>query len=46
MKQESLQWFMELQKLICQTLEDLEPKAKFKDNKWKFGNFKTIKGDG
>ena len=45
MKQESLQWFMELQKLICQTLEDLEPKAKFKDNKWKFGNFKTIKGD-
>ena len=41
-------WFIELQKIICKSIESLEIQygsdAKFKKKKWKFGELKTIKG--
>ena len=42
------EWFIELQNIICSTIEQLEKdcgsNAKFKKNKWKHGEFRTIKG--
>ena len=42
-------WFFELQKLICKNIEKLEKKfgsnKKFKKNKWKHGEFRTIQGE-
>jgi len=42
-------WFFELQKLICNNIEELEKaygsNKKFKKNKWKYGEFRTIKGE-
>ena len=42
-------WFFELQKLICKNIEKLEKKfgsnKKFKKNKWKHGEFRTIEGE-
>jgi len=41
-------WFSELQNIICDNIEKLEndngSKIKFKKNKWKYGEFRTIKG--
>ena len=41
-------WFIELQNLICDNIEDLEKeygsKKKFKKNKWKHGEYRTIEG--
>ena len=43
-----LQWFKDLQNLICNTVIDLEKeydsRAKFKSNKWEKGEFRIIKG--
>ena len=43
------EWFAELQNLICESVEELEKEygsnAKFKKNKWKHGEFRTIKGE-
>tara|TARA_Y100000590_G_scaffold342099_1_gene390526 strand:+ start:583 stop:1392 length:810 start_codon:yes stop_codon:yes gene_type:complete len=42
-------WFIELQKLICQNIEEIEKEygsnRKFKKNKWKYGEFRTIEGE-
>ncbi len=42
------EWFSKLQNIICKTVEQLEKdsgsNAKFKKNKWKHGEFRTIKG--
>ena len=42
-------WFFKLQKLICKNIEELEQvygsKKKFKKNKWKHGEFRTIEGE-
>jgi len=42
------QWFSKLQNLICDSVEQLEKEhganIKFKNNKWKHGEFRTIKG--
>ena len=42
-------WFIELQKLICNKIEDLEKSfgsnKKFKVNKWKYGQYNTIEGE-
>ena len=42
------QWFYELQKLICRKIEQLEDEYgsnnKFKKNKWKYGEYRIIKG--
>ena len=42
-------WFVELQKLICKNIEELEKeygsRKKFKKNKWKYGEFRTIEGE-
>ena len=41
-------WFSELQKIICKEIEKIEKvygsNKKFKINKWKHGEFRTIKG--
>ena len=41
-------WFLLLQKLICNNIEELEKaygsNKKFKKNKWKHGEFRTIEG--
>ncbi len=41
-------WFINLQKIICKSIEELESQygsnAKFNKKKWKFGELKTIKG--
>ena len=41
-------WFNKLQNIICDNIEKLEndsgSKIKFKKNKWKYGEFRTIKG--
>ena len=41
-------WFVNLQNLICNNIENLEKeygsKIKFKRNKWKHGEFRIIKG--
>ena len=41
-------WFIELQNIICNSVEQLEKEygsnIKFKKNKWKYGEFRTIKG--
>ena len=41
-------WFLRLQNIICDSIEQLERKhgsrIKFKKNKWKHGEFRTIKG--
>ena len=43
------EWFIELKKLICKNIEDLEKeygsKIKFKRNKWKYGEFNKIEGE-
>jgi len=43
------EWFIELQNIICNNVEKLEKeygsKTKFKKNKWKRGEFRTIKGE-
>ena len=43
------QWFIKLQNIICNNIEQLEKKygsnKKFKKNKWKHGDFRIIKGD-
>ena len=40
-------WFIKLQNIICATIEQIEKdfgsNAKFKKNKWKYGEFRTIK---
>ena len=42
------EWFMNLQNIICNTIEDLEKEygsnSKFRKNKWKHGEFRIIKG--
>ena len=42
-------WFIELQNIICASIEQLEKKygsnKKFKKNKWKHGEFRIIKGE-
>ncbi len=42
-------WFFELLELICSNIEGLEKKygsyKKFKINKWKYGEFRTIEGN-
>jgi len=42
-------WFIKLQNLICNSVEELEKEygsnIKFKKNKWKHGEFRTIKGE-
>jgi len=42
------EWFIKLQNIICNNIEKLEneygSKIKFKKNKWKHGEFRTIKG--
>jgi len=47
-QQISKKWFIELQKLICNNIEELEKiygsTKKFKKNKWKHGEFRTIEG--
>ncbi len=41
-------WFIKLQNIICKNVEQLEKEygsnIKFKKNKWKHGEFRTIKG--
>ena len=41
-------WFLELQNIICKSVEELEKeygsKKKFKKNKWKYGDYRIIKG--
>ena len=41
-------WFIELQNLICDSIEELEKEygsdKKFKKNKWKHGEYRTIEG--
>ena len=41
-------WFIKLQNLICNNTEELEREfgsnSKFKKNKWKHGEFRTITG--
>ncbi len=41
-------WFLKLQNMICNTIEDLErgygSNVKFKNHKWKHGEFRTING--
>ena len=43
------EWFVKLQNIICNNIEQLEKeygsKIKFKNNKWKHGEFRTIKGE-
>jgi coproporphyrinogen III oxidase len=43
------EWFKKLQNIICNNVEQLEKEfgsnIKFKKNKWKHGEFKTIKGE-
>ena len=42
-------WFIELQNLICNNVEELEKEygtnKKFQKNKWKHGEFRTIEGE-
>jgi len=42
------EWFINLQNVICNTVEDLEKEygsnSKFRKNKWKHGEFRIIKG--
>ena len=42
-------WFIELQNLICNNVEELEKEygtnKKFKKNKWKHGELRTIEGE-
>ncbi len=42
-------WFIELQNIICKNIELLEKEygsnKKFKKNKWKYGEFRIIKGE-
>ena len=42
------EWFVNLQNIICNNIEQLEKEygsnIKFKKNKWKHGEFRTIKG--
>ena len=48
-QQISKKWFIELQELICKNIEELEKiygsTKKFKKNKWKHGEFRTIEGN-
>ena len=43
------EWFIKLQNIICNNIEQLEEEygsnIKFKKNKWKYGEFRTIKGE-
>ncbi|GIS78428.1 MAG: hypothetical protein CM1200mP13_17870 [Candidatus Pelagibacterales bacterium] len=43
------EWFISLQNIICNNIEQLERKygsnKKFKKNKWKHGEFRIIKGE-
>ena len=43
------EWFVNLQNIICKNIEQIEKdfgsNAKFKKNKWKHGNFRTIRGE-
>ena len=43
------EWFLRLQNVICNSIEQLErrrgSRIKFKKNKWKHGEFRTIKGE-
>jgi len=43
------EWFIKLQNIICNNVEQLEKEygsnIKFKRNKWKYGEFRTIKGE-
>ena len=43
------QWFIKLQNIICNNVEQLEKEygsnIKFKKNKWRHGEFRTIKGE-
>ena len=47
-KKLSKEWFIKLQKIICKSIEQLEMdygyNIKFKKNKWKHGEFRTING--
>ena len=42
-------WFLNLQNMICDTIEELESdygsKAKFKKHKWSKGEYRIIKGE-
>ena len=41
-------WFINLQNIVCKNIEQLEKdfgsNEKFKINKWKFGEYRVIKG--
>jgi coproporphyrinogen III oxidase len=43
------EWFIKLQNIICNSVEQLEKEygsnIKFKKNKWKYGEFRTIEGE-
>ena len=43
------EWFIKLQNIICNNVERLEKEygsnIKFKRNKWKHGEFRTIRGE-
>ena len=43
------EWFIKLQNIICHTIEEIEKdygsNKKFKKNKWKHGEFRTIRGN-
>ena len=43
------EWFIKLQNIICNNVEQLEREygsnIKFKRNKWKYGEFRTIRGE-
>jgi len=43
------EWFIKLQNIICSSVEHLEEaygsNIKFKKNKWKHGDFRTIRGE-
>ena len=47
-KEIAKEWFIELQNIICNSVEYLEKEygsnIKFKKNKWKHGEFRTIRG--
>ena len=43
------EWFIELQSILCDSIERLEKKygsnKKFKKNKWKYGEYRKIEGE-
>ena len=48
-KRNAKKWFVKLQNIICKNIEGLEKEygsnKKFKKNKWRYGEFRTIEGE-